>query len=615
MQEAMKNSGRNFSDVAKKAPRSGLGDTKKKAIALSKYFVSLPHPAKTVIAIFALSFLFGILFSMARSQHFGALEAIAGGFDGVYLLAFPAVLSAVGLFILRRKAIFRRASFLALLTVAVYGAFYLASLLLSNVVAGAPNLVFVGFGVSFALWYFLLIIAFDFRKSAPLLSLMQLALFAFFFLTGANFGGSFDPADVLLRVFLSSFAFICGIYLMFYVVSAPMKKNLGVSSMDALSMFLSQWLYGEKDLEEVFDEIGEDAETMVWIGRFFGKGHEALFVVPYIHFGPFGNLGGSEFTHMISDTLSQGGKREVFVFHGTATHDFNPVTSDEAGKVIAACNRALARLRPLPAKLSHDTCRIGSVRASSMRIGDSAFLSYTRAPLTTEDINFGLGLALLEKAKKYVKDACVVDEHNAETGDISSVEVGSPIGFEMLDATEKLLSSRGKPAPFLFGTASAKLSIGTLGSNGLKLALFAQGKKLTALLLADSNSVTPEFRESLISLLSELGKEHGYACNGEVMSTDTHQINTVQGVLHPLGVDDKGAVSGAVRKLFSTALEQLEPVKFAASSERFRIRVFGTGQSAEIASTINAVVALLKLALPIMFIVGAALLVWALGKI
>ena len=162
---------------------------------------------------------------------------------------------------------------------------------------------------------------------------------------------------------------------------------------------------------------------------------------------------------------------------------------------------------------------------------------------------------------------------------------------------------------------NAKPQIATLGGNGLKLALFAQGKKLTALLLADSNSVTPEFRESLISLMSELGRENGYSCNGEVMSTDTHQINTVQGVLHPLGVDDKGAVTGAVRKLFSTALSQLEPVKFGAAQERFRIRVFGTGQSAEIASTINAVVALLKLALPIMFIVGLVLLVWGLGKL
>jgi putative membrane protein len=419
----------------------------------------------------------------------------------------------------------------------------------------------------------------------------------------------------MLRVFLSSLVFICGFYLMFYIVSAPMKKNLGVSSMDALSMFLSQWLYGEKDLEEVFDEIGEDAETLVWVGRFSGKENDALFVVPYIHYGPFGNLGGSEFTHMISDALCQGNKRNVFVFHGTTTHDFNPVTSSEAGKVVAACNRALSHLKIAPARLSLHSCKVGSVRASAMRIGESAFISYTRAPLTTEDINFGLGLALMEIAKKSAKDPCVVDEHNAETGDISSVEVGSHIGFEMLDATAKLMSMPVKMAPFLFGCATAKLQISTLGSNGLKLALFAQGKRLSALLLADSNSVTPEFREFLLSLMSGLGRENGYSCTGEVMSTDTHQINTVQGVLNPLGMESRAEVESSLRALFSQALARMEIVKFGAAQERFRIRVFGTGQSAEISSTLNAVVALLKLALPIMLVCGGLLLIWALGKI
>jgi putative membrane protein len=250
-----------------------------------------------------------------------------------------------------------------------------------------------------------------------------------------------------------------------------------------------------------------------------------------------------------------------------------------------------------------------------MRIGKSAFISYTRAPQTTEDINFGLGLALMEIAKKSASYPCVVDEHNAETGDISSVEVGSHIGFEMLDATAKLMALPAKPSPFLFGCASAKLSISTLGSNGLKLALFAQGRRLSALLLADSNSVTPEFREFLLSLMYDLGRENGYSCTGEVMSTDTHQINTVQGVLHPLGVENRAEIAVAVRKLFSEALPRLEPVKFGAAQERFRIRVFGTGQSAEISSTINAVVALLKLALPMMLVCGGLLLVWALGKI
>ena len=35
-----------------------------------------------------------------------------------------------------------------------------------------------------------------------------------------------------------------------------MKRSFGVSSIDATRMFLSQWLYQSKDLEEAFSEVG-----------------------------------------------------------------------------------------------------------------------------------------------------------------------------------------------------------------------------------------------------------------------------------------------------------------------------------------------------------------------
>ncbi|VVB99643.1 Uncharacterised protein [uncultured archaeon] len=596
-----------------------MQEVKKETLALTKYFLSLPHPAKTTLAIIAVSFLFGILFGVARSQPVGAISIFAGGMDGLFLLAFPALAASAALFLMRRKAIFRRSVFLGLLTVVVYGSFYLLSFALAGVWKPAGNLVFIGFGVAFALWYFMLFLAFDFRRSAAAFALMQMVLFAIFFLTREGFGSAANPSDLLMRVVLASGVFLAALYVLFYLISAPMKKNLRISSMDALSMFLSQWLYGEKDLEEAFEEIGEEVETLVWVGRAEGKEHSALFVVPYIHYGPFGNLGGSEFTGQIAEALSKqaryGEKPDVFVFHGTATHDFNPVSSSEIGKVVGACERAIAKIRVKPAKMAFSTCRVGTVRAQCFEINDSAFISYSRAPRTTEDVNLGLGLALMEKAKRYASSVAVVDEHNAETGDISSVEVGSPIGFEMLDATEKVLMNEKPEKDFKFATASAQLQLDTIGRNGLKLALFSQGKALNCMLLADSNGIVPEFRKEIIELFEHLGKECGCECRGEVMTTDTHQINNVRGVLNPLGSESMGNVMALVRKMFYEAKGRLEPVKFGSAEERFRIKVFGSGQSAEIASTINAVVAILKLALPLILIASAIALMWALGKV
>jgi putative membrane protein len=426
-------------------------------------------------------------------------------------------------------------------------------------------------------------------------------------------------------VYLGSFVFLAALYAFFYVISAPMKKNLGISSMDALSMFASQWLYGDKGLEEVFDEMGEEAETLVWLCEFSGKQNRALFVVPYIHYGPFGNLGGSEFTHMISEALekhelgkgtaSKAETREVFVFHGTATHDFNPVSSSEIHKVVSACQRAMRKLRLAPGRMAFSCCRMGTVRASAYHINDSAFVSYSRAPRTTEDVSLGLGLALMENARRTCKSVGVVDEHNAETGDITSVEVGSPIGFEMLDATRKLFDTESKRSGFKFGCASGNISVETIGRNGVKLALFSQGKKLNALLLVDSNGIVPEFRAEIVDLFEHLGRECGCACRGEVMTTDTHQINTVRGVLNPLGSERRGDFCQLVRRLFYEANGRMEEVKFDSAEERFGIKVFGSGQSIEIASTINAVVAVLRIALPLILIASALVLLWALGKV
>ena len=129
-----------------------MQQVKDETLALTKYFMSLPHPAKTTFAIFAVSFLFGVLFAAVRSTTLGAFEILASGVDGIFILGFPALLSALGLFPMRRKAIFRRSVFLALLTVISYGIFYLAAFALSPYWHVAANLVFVGFGL-YAHWF------------------------------------------------------------------------------------------------------------------------------------------------------------------------------------------------------------------------------------------------------------------------------------------------------------------------------------------------------------------------------------------------------------------------------------------------------------------------------
>mgnify|MGYP003395475953 CR=1 FL=1 len=82
-----------------------MQQAKKNALMLTKYFVSLPHPAKTTFMILAASFLFGVLFGLAKNQPISLIELFASGIDGLFVLAFPALLSSTCLYLMRRKAI------------------------------------------------------------------------------------------------------------------------------------------------------------------------------------------------------------------------------------------------------------------------------------------------------------------------------------------------------------------------------------------------------------------------------------------------------------------------------------------------------------------------------
>jgi len=330
---------------------------------------------------------------------------------------------------------------------------------------------------------------------------------------------------------------------------------LGLSSMDALSMFLSQWFYGGRDLEEAFEEIGESIRTFAHVAGWKTKNGKCLFIFPYVHFGPFGNLGGSQLTSQISKALSHEG--EIFVFHPTVTHDFNPVSAEEAQKAISACKQAASSLSFSPAKGFVSFAKAGSVSAHLIAANNCALASYGRAPFTTEDVDFSIGLALMQSLNSRFKHAAVFDQHNAETGDVNTVGSGNPISFEMLAATQKLLAQhppasklsigwcsspfsspcieqpRGA-ADLRSGTSRNGISLGcssqrpsvacladasvcsireaplpSMGTNGIKAASIRHAKGIYSMLLFDANGIVPSFREQLISELQQTAKQAG----------------------------------------------------------------------------------------------------------
>lgn len=572
-----------------------------KAVNLTSYLVTLPQTPYLVAGMIALGLVFGMIIHIGEPLDTAAV-------DGLMLLTFPALISSFVVKLLIRRMPYRRIAGTALAGEFVYSMAYGVSLLVAGVnPVWAQLIILVGSALVFVFWYVIARFVFILKYRSILFAIIQLLFYLFFLASTQVLYISNEPFfDLAAKFYISSFVLLAALVIFFFIINAPMKKNLGIRSTDAVSYFFSQWLYHNKDMEEAFEQVGEPVKTLVSLMAFKRKADSVFFVTPYVHFGPFGNLGGSEFSHLIAEEMDRGKKSKTFVFHGTVTHDLNPVSTKEMRKIIATIDSSLEKAVYKDARVSISTGAMDECRAQALRINKSSMVGLSRAPKLTEDINFGLGLSLIFEAQKECDNAMVVDQHNSETGEITSFEPGSLIGYRYLNALRGSLSGKAEGKPLRIGVAFRDVESDVIGSAGIKVALFSSEPEY-AIVLIDSNGITPKFRTRIEKeVKAELGD-----CLVGVFTTDTHEMNMVRGVLNPL--DTEKSLVAAVKEACREAKGDMQPAKFYSDTRWLDIDVIGAKQSIELISTVNSIVAVSKITLPLILI-GAILLLVAIAS-
>ncbi len=574
------------------------------AVNLTSYFITLPDSTYLLVSIVVFGLLFGVLMNLGKSAP---IEKSL--LDGLMLLSIPALLSSFVIKLLVRSMLYRRIVATALAGEVVYGLAYLLSVLLTSLGIHsfwAQLVILIGSAVVFVFWYVIARFVFILKYRSVLFAMIQLLFYLVFLLSNqAIFASTGQFFDVAIRFYISSFVLLGSLLIFFFIINAPMKKNLGLSSTDAMSYLFSAWLYHNKDMEKIFDQVGEDVKTMLCVMGFKRKNDTIFFVTPCVHFGPFGNLGGSEFSYLLAEEIDKKYGSHTFVFHGTVTHDLNPVATEELSKIVASFDSAVGAAIYKDAKVSISLGTKDECKAQALRINDSSMVCLSRAPLVTEDINFGLGMALTFEAQKTSEHAMIVDQHNAETGDITSFEPGSVVGFSYLHAIKDALAKKDRKTPLKLGIAWRAIESDVIGKAGLKVAVFSSDPEYVAVLI-DSNGVTPEFKEKIEKSVIALGKKLGREFTVGVFTTDTHQTNVVRGVLNPL--KEQETLLSSVLDACKEAVGDMQEAKFFADTKWFDIRVLGAKQSIEVISTVNSIVAVAKITLPLVFLGGILLL-------
>ncbi|MFB6118132.1 DUF2070 family protein [Halosegnis sp.] len=375
------------------------------------------------------------------------------------------------------------------------------------------------------------------------------------------------------------------------VIDRPWKQSMEVSVLDFLRGFIGHIAEGSRELEDFFEGIGEEAVVPVTVLSFrTPTGEKARFVLPMIHPGPMGEIGGGNLPMRVArqaDGLA-------FPPHATAGHDFNLVTSREVETLIEAADRALATVDYHEVATESVRTEEGEATLLAQAFGDSAFMTATYAPGFADDVEYAVGLSAQAEARQGgLEDVMLADAHNCNNGlegeDLGHVVPGSKRSFDMIEgaraAGEQLADADRRP--LRLGVAWDRTPwepLDGIGPLGVRVAVTEAGDQRTAYVLVDGNNMEPGLRDDIVAAVEE------QVDLAEVMTTDTHIVNTVEAQNQVGERIDASELRTLIVDLVEEAVDDLEPVEAGMATERAEVTVFGNDRTESLASHANAMV-------------------------
>jgi len=395
----------------------------------------------------------------------------------------------------------------------------------------------------------------------------------------------FFPAFFLFALVLH-IVFGAAFILLIWLIERPLYRAFQIRGLAFINAFIAHMTDGSKGMEQFFRDIGEEIfvpQVCLFFRR--GKGKDVLVTVPNLHPGPMGEIGGGNLPKIVHDYFGE----ETLVPHGCATHDFNLVAESEIEKVIDAIQATKTNLSYAPLAAQSGRVQAGSVSVLYQRFSDTVLMVATRSPQRTEDLDYGIGMAIMSEGHRFFPHVAFVDAHNCMTDLSSPIHLGTLTATEYLDAARKVFERCRdvEIRPFRAGICHQLLPFSReqgFGDLGVQVLVIETGGQKTGYVLLDGNNMAQGVREQLREQVLTLVDD------AEIMTTDSHVVNTITGK-NPVGQnvpaqDLAPLVLSAVRE----AIDDLSPAQVAGSTAQCgHIVVFGSTRITQFASTVNAI--------------------------
>ncbi len=550
------------------------------------------------------------------------INGVLIGFMGVFL---PALLTIIIIKSFRRYVKTKHLLFISMIGVFAYS----LSLVLGSAIfritgslAIADIVVLVGDASIFGWWLLISKVVFGQKKKAVLYPLVQPTLNIVLYIPVSNmlFVAQAPLGLLLIKLYAGIFVFLIISYLILYIFDNPMKKNLGFGSIDAFTQFVQSWLF---DIDAGYYNpfgrafgVEKEINTDTIIFKRKDNSIKAVLFAPWIHYGPVGTIGGSNFPYLLERYAHNRYGSTLFALHPPLNEDCNPVSSSQFGQIKGALDYAIRESKKITNgrdKISFLKAASGDSRVADISINDVNLATFSRAPRVTEDIAPDVGMVFRRMLEKGGRRSFLVDAHNsryetAPEGELEGVKTGTRYMDEYISAI-KSLGKKGvhKSGKLMVGVSSVELyeKLGRpadLANGNLNVMVFAINGFKYAIILFNANNMLPQFRGAMLKHI-----RNKFKIEAEVCTTDTHFVNSLErNASNVLGRHTKfSSVEPLLDKAIERALSDIEAADayyIRGSVKKFL--VWGPNIRERVLSVVNSVLTLAKVLVPAILVTG-----------
>jgi putative membrane protein len=342
------------------------------------------------------------------------------------------------------------------------------------------------------------------------------------------------------------------------------RCTYSLPALDLFRAFILNWVTDlNEPLERQLEEMGENSDIEISILKFDAAKPKSAFIVPKVHPGPFKNIGSS----LLPSILKQGYEKEfrcdACVPLGIIGHELDLASQLQNHRILSSVLSS-AKFEAQEALSSQFVREKDGIAIASCQIfGDTAFLAFSLAPETTEDLPQELGRVVIEEAKRLgLKNAILVNAHNSLNDVVNTEQHLEELESAAFKCLKKVVNLPKKT--FSIGSATVFPQEFTLksgmGTGGITAIVAKVENQTTAYIIIDGNNMIPYLREKIIEMLARMGFDAS-----EIFTTDTHAVSaleTGQRGYHPVGeVMDHELLFHYITEVVLKAKEKLESSK------------------------------------------------------